>query len=118
RGSPVFSHPRAGDLGRRGEQGRWGTRARMLSLRTEVAGAVLGGKIFMIGGLVPDGASGRVEEYDVAANTWRVRAPLPVALHHTAAAVAGGRLFVIGGFGLDGVAVNSMFEYDPAAVAW
>ena len=82
--------------------GRWETRAPMLSLRTEVAGALLTGKIYVIGGLVPDGASGRVDEYDVATNTWRVRAPLPVTLHHTAAAVAGGRLFVIGGFGLDG----------------
>ncbi len=60
--------------------GRWETRAPMLSERTEVAGAALASRIYVVGGFVPGGVTGALEEYDVAANTWRQRAPLPVAV--------------------------------------
>src|SRR3989304_5874272 len=45
--------------------GRWETRAPMLSLRTAVDGPLLFGPDYSQSVLVPPGASGRVEEYDV-----------------------------------------------------
>ncbi|MGH2396948.1 MAG: kelch repeat-containing protein, partial [bacterium] len=77
----------------------------MPSSRTEVAAALVGTKIFVVGGIEPGGVSAAVEEYDVSANTWRRVAPLPAALHHTTASSLGGKLYVVGGFtgGWEGV---------------
>jgi N-acetylneuraminic acid mutarotase len=90
----------------------------MPSERTEVAGAALGGRIYVIGGLVPGGVTGAVEEYDPAANTWRARVSLPIAVHHAAAAAVGGRLYVIGGFDARWTPLAAVFEYDPAQDRW
>ncbi|MDR7561731.1 MAG: kelch repeat-containing protein [Armatimonadota bacterium] len=97
--------------------GRWDRRAPMLTERTEVAGAALDDRIYIAGGLGPGGATDAVEEYDVSADTWRTRAPLPARLHH-AAVVVGSRLYVVGGFDPAWRPVVSVFEYDPGRDRW
>jgi N-acetylneuraminic acid mutarotase len=94
----------------------------MPSARQEVAVAVLGGRVFVIGGF-GSGAqpSPLVEAYDPASNRWEARAPLPVPLDHAAAATVGNRLFVVGGYTGSRVrrtAMADVWEYDAAANAW
>src|SRR5690349_293783 len=76
--------------------GVWQKRAPMPTARTEVAAAVLDGKIYVIGGYQK--GAGLVEEYDPEKNVWRRRAALPKPLHHVGAAAVNGKIYVIGGF--------------------
>jgi hypothetical protein len=76
----------------------WGERAPLLLQRSEMSIAVLGGRIFAMGGY--PGAritSDAVQIYDAATDSWSLGPPLPRPLHHTMAAVVDGRLYVIGG---------------------
>lgn len=67
--------------------------------RTEVAAAVLDGRIVVAGGLTPDGAaSDRVDFYDPAANRWEPAPALPLGLHHSGMAAVGDRVYVAGGY--------------------
>jgi hypothetical protein len=85
--------------------------------RSEVAAAVLGGRIFVVGGF-GSGTGGLVEAYDPAADRWERHAPLPVGLHHTAAVAFDNRLFVAGGYRDGWTAEASVFAYDPTADRW
>jgi N-acetylneuraminic acid mutarotase len=71
--------------------------------RSEVAAAVVGNEIVVVGGFLQDGGSStRVEAYSPAKNQWRRLPDLPVAVNHPMAAAARGRLYVIGGYGATG----------------
>lgn len=112
------------------ESGGWTTMAPAPSKRTEVAAAVLNGKIYVVGGfnepslsnIAKLAVSNAVEVYDPQSDAWTAAAPLPVRLHHTATAVIGDRLYVIGGFTTGFLSlwnpVNSAYRYDPAANTW
>ena len=61
--------------------------------RTEVAAAVLDGRIVVAGGLTPDGAaSDRADVYDPATNRWSPAPALPLGLHHSGMAALGDRV--------------------------
>ncbi|GAB6066852.1 kelch repeat-containing protein [Methylothermus subterraneus] len=110
--------------------GVWQQAAAAPTARTEVAAAVLGDKIYVIGGFSPLrlgnllrlSVSDAVEVYDPAKDRWRPAAPLPKPLHHAAAASVGGRLFVLGGFAPSLTSiwnpVDTVFEYLPAENRW
>lgn len=71
--------------------------------RSEVAAAVVGNEIVVVGGFLQDGgSSSRVEAYSPARNRWRRLPDLPVAVNHPMAAAARGRLYVLGGYGATG----------------
>ena len=110
--------------------GSWTTLAPAPTKRTEVTAAVLGGKIYVLGGFAEPSLgtlssmtiTDRVEVYDPATNEWTTRAPLPVGLHHAAAVVAENRLYVIGGYRQAFLAlwhpVATVHMYDPDKNAW
>jgi N-acetylneuraminic acid mutarotase len=102
--------------------GTWTVAAPLPTARQEVAVAVLGGHVYVIGGLGETAEPlNTVESYDPAADRWRRHAPLPVAVHHPAAAAVGGRLFVVGGFSggrIRWTAENALYEYDAQRDAW
>lgn len=102
--------------------GRWESGAPMLTVRSEVAGAVVGDRIYIVGGLTATGVTDAVEEYDPAANRWRLRARLPQPVHHPAAAALGGKLYVIGGFVVRAfiiwIATDAVYEFDPTTDRW
>jgi Kelch motif len=84
----------------------WTTGAPMSTARAEIAGAVLNGKIYIVGGFDETGRSSTsVEVYDPSADKWTTgintttgaAAPLPEPLDHTAAASYNGKLYVVGG---------------------
>jgi len=91
--------------------------------RTEVAAAVLGGRIVVAGGLTLDGAaSDRVDIYDPAANRWEPAPALPLGLHHSGMAALGDRVYVAGGYtnraGQDWVAQSRVLSLGRDDRAW
>jgi N-acetylneuraminic acid mutarotase len=100
--------------------------------------AVVGGKIYVIGGAgpTPDASApairprqpqrslSTVEEYDPATNKWRARAPMPTPCNHMGGEAVNGKIYIIGGR-LSGAFIigfpgntNLVQAYDPAADSW
>ncbi|TKS59193.1 MAG: galactose oxidase [Nitrospira sp.] len=110
--------------------GMWQTMASAPTKRTEVVGAAVGDKVYVVGGfsepslsnLMNLAVSDTVEEYDPSTNRWATKAPLPIGLHHAGAASVGDRLYIIGGFtkSLFSVwqPVASVYMYNPEADSW
>lgn len=103
-------------------------RARMLYQRKKFATAVIGGRIYVAGGTSRTAA---VEEYDPAANEWRVVAEAPRRRYGCVGAAADGIFYVIGGLKIGGpgeatrggrleahVYAGSMDLYDVASGSW
>lgn len=83
--------------------------------RTEVAAAVDGTQLFVVGGFTADGEpSAAVEMFDSSEGEWsRGRfPPLPEPVHH-AAVVASGLLYVFGGYLADGSASSKVWALTP-----
>jgi len=97
----------------------WRSLAPVRTPRQEVGVAELGGRVYVIGGILAGGAAtGIVERYDPLLDAWEPIASLPRRLHHIGAAALDGRVYALGGLdgGFDGV--NACFRYDPEADAW
>ncbi len=90
----------------------WEQLAPMPTARLGLAAAVVGRKIYVIGGNDGNAAIGTTEEYDPAVNRWVGRPDMPTAREQMAAASAGGKIFVVGGG--DGTTWSTLVEgYDP-----
>ena len=114
----------------------WKALAPLPTKRGAANAAVVGNKIYVIGGAVaagnatdvhparPHKSAGTVEEYDPASNTWRERTPMPLPRNHATAAAVNGKIYVVGGrvggaFITSGSSnVDVVEEYDPATDAW
>ena len=92
----------------------WTTGTPMPTPRSEIAGAALNGKVYIIGGFDESGQiTTTVEVYDPSADKWTTAAPLPQPLDHTAASSYDGKLYVVGGGYLSRDALsNKLFIYD------
>src|SRR5919107_1574048 len=101
-------------------QSFWSTGAPMPTARSEIAGTILDGKVYVIGGFDGSGRSTTATEvYDPMANEWTTYAPLPQPLDHTAAASFEGKLYVVGGGYLNiNNLSNKLFIYDPSTNKW
>lgn len=87
---------------------QWEARAPMPVPRTEVAAAVVGSEIVVVGGFTSDGgASPRADAYSPARNSWRRLPDLPVGVHHAMAVGAGGRVYVLGGYTATGMPLRA-----------
>lgn len=82
--------------------------------RQEIAAAVVGGKIYVVGGLLADGATDLVDFLDPTHGIWQRAPELPVEIHHAMAAELNGKLVVMGGFAseLGGAASARVFILD------
>jgi N-acetylneuraminic acid mutarotase len=80
----------------------WRTLPAAPTARQQFASAVVGGQIWLAGGLrsTPDGprATRTVESFDPAIKSWNAGPPLPLPLNHEAGATYRGRFVVIGGW--------------------
>ena len=77
----------------------WSTGAPVPLARSEVAAALVGREIAVVGGFLENGTSStRVEAYASAEDRWRRLPDLPIAVNHPMAAAADGRLYVVGGY--------------------
>lgn len=91
--------------------------------RTELAGAVVGGRIVVAGGLTADGAaSDLVHFYDPGDNRWEPGPSLPLGLHHSGMAGLGNRVYIAGGYtnrqGQDWVSQSRVLSLAPGERAW
>jgi len=109
--------------------GRWTRIADAPSARNSAAGAVIGNKLYVVGGrqmvAQADGRSRPVnvatlEVYDPAADRWETRAPMPLAQGGLAAAAHDGKLYVFGGeqFVPQAKVFGESWVYDPALDRW
>ena len=88
-------------------QSSWANGAPLPTPRSEIAGAALNGKIYIIGGFDGRGQATRsVEVYDPIADKWTNAASLPQPLEHTAAASYGNKLYVVGGLSKQGLSIK------------
>jgi hypothetical protein len=70
---------------------------------TEVAVAAHDGRIWVAGGMGPDGAPvTTVQVLDPATGVWDLAPPVPEPVHHSALVSDGDALYLIGGYGFDG----------------
>jgi len=85
------------------------------------AGAVLDGKLHILGGCtIVGGASRAHQAFDPKTGSWTSRAPLPGRSGWPAVAVYRGKIYCFGGDdkGIDARPTTRSFAYDPAKDAW
>jgi N-acetylneuraminic acid mutarotase len=102
-------------------KGTWTQKTPMITARSEVSLAEVGGKIYVIGGGINGTSVPHNEEYDIATDRWRVRYPMPRGLDHMGVAVVNGKIITVGGFVGAGVHRDgqpAVFEYDPRTDTW
>ena len=91
---------------------RWRSAAPVPVARTEVAAALFGREIGVVGGFLPNGQnSSRADAYSPVRNGWRRLPDLPVRVDHAMAAGTGSELYVVGGYGAGSVALPSAFVF-------
>jgi N-acetylneuraminic acid mutarotase len=77
----------------------WQRLASAPSARTEVAAAVAGTRVYVVGGFRADGGTlATVEIFDTATGRWEPGPDLPVAVNHAMAATVGDAVYVFGGY--------------------
>jgi len=102
--------------------GAWTQVASLPAARHHHTAAVVDGKIYVVGGIIYDDegeevATGLVEMYDPAADSWQQMAAMPTARHSHVAAVVSGKIYVSGGIAL--AETSDAFEaYDPVTNTW
>jgi N-acetylneuraminic acid mutarotase len=92
----------------------WRRAAPLPDPRGEVAAAVVGAEIAVVGGFDRSGLdSARVDAYSPARDAWRRLPDLPAPVDHAMAAAAGRRLYVIGGYGRSRAPRRSAWVLSP-----
>jgi len=105
--------------------GVWSSLPPMPTPRGGATAQVLGGLIYVMGGMGADGASvGTVEVFDPIGNAWSTAAPLPTPRDNPGSAVLDGRIYVFGGRirNSNGSVPNGTLTttemYDPSLDTW
>ena len=103
---------------------RWSTKAELISVRDIDVAAIIGRKVYLIGGDLPfqewRGVSD-VEEYDIDANTMEKKTDMPHPRGYTSGCAVDNKIFVIGGTtgwpgGIPSDFLNIVEEFDPGFV--
>ena len=85
---------------------------------TDVAAAVIGGRIYIPGGLTPSGeVSEALEIYSPIEDNWQQGADLPLGISAYALAAYEGNLYLFGGWDGENY-LDSVYQYDPALDQW
>jgi N-acetylneuraminic acid mutarotase len=83
--------------------------------------ALIGGEIFVAGGIVGGESTTQAAAYNPVTNTWRTVAPMPQGLNHTASTTDGTRMYVFGGRtggNSIGNGETTVQVYNPATNVW
>jgi Kelch motif len=89
---------------------RWRTAAPVPVARTEVAAALFGREIAVVGGFLASGRnSKRADAYSPLRNRWRRLPDLPVSVDHAMAAGRGSELYVVGGYAPGSAAIPNAY---------
>jgi RNA polymerase sigma factor (sigma-70 family) len=103
------------------EGGKWTEKAEKPMATMGAYSAVVGGRIYVIGGSNNNRESfTAVEEYDPAMDTWEIKADMPDGRGMGSASAVNGKIYVIGGWRslIAGNPVWTVEEYDPATDTW
>jgi N-acetylneuraminic acid mutarotase len=95
---------------------RWTRKADMPAPRWGHGAAVVGGKLYVVGG-IGGNEDGPVLEYDPQSDHWARRAALPTPRDHLSVLTVGNKLYAIGGR-RQGENVAAVEVYDPATDRW
>lgn len=95
----------------------WSFGPPLVHARTEVQVAILGERLYVIGGY-PKVYDSRVDVYDAGTKVWTAAAPLPRGGNHLAVASGGGRIFVFGGCCTTDSEYATAYRYDGASNRW
>ena len=104
--------------------GRWQMRPPLPTARQEVGAAVLGGELYIVGGIVSGRlATDLVSRFDPVTRTWASVSAMPTPRHHFGIAAAAGKIFVLGGYvgdfcGSECPPDDRCYSYDPATQQW
>jgi N-acetylneuraminic acid mutarotase len=98
---------------------RWEEIAPIPEGRGAAGAGFLDGRIYVAGGVAPDGLGRDLLVYEIAADRWRRAPGPPTPRQHLGVAAAGGRLYVVGGrtAGAD-TNLNAAEAFGPAAETW
>src|SRR5918999_6413826 len=89
---------------------RWRPAAPVPVARTEVAAALFGRVIAVVGGFLASGRnSSRADAYSPARNRWRRLSSLPTPVDHAMAAGRGSELYLVGGYGPGSIALPTAY---------
>lgn len=98
--------------------GGWAYVSPMPTPRMFLAAAESGGKIYAVGGMLPNYyVTNVVEAYDPQTDTWSTMSPMPTSRSQMGIAVADGKIYVIGGYA-QGYLSNRLEVYDPQTDTW
>ena len=99
----------------------WTTKMPMTTARLAMASGVIGGRLYVAGGMQSCGACigiNTLEVYDPATNTWTTKASMPTARAQMGGAVINGKLYVVGGSTGNTTPLGTLEVYDPATDTW
>jgi len=115
----------------------WKALAPVPTKRGSAGAVVVGGRIYVIGGAIPEPGSNEVallpttasrstganEAYDPETNTWETRSSMPTPRNHTFSGAVNGKIYIIGGrisnaFITVDRNLDIVEEYDPATNTW
>ena len=100
-------------------KGLWVKGSPMPTQRSELASALLDGKIYVAGGTHVAGLTyARMEVYNPLTNSWSTAAPLPMGRHHFGMAALDGKIYVAGGLPDWFRLTDTCFVYDPQTDSW
>jgi N-acetylneuraminic acid mutarotase len=103
---------------------RWEALPAMRIARGSPAAAVVGDRIYVIGGsqeargVTSEGALSAVEIYDIGTGEWTRGPSMPTARHHHGAAAVNGRIVVAGGRNRDDLSLDVVEQLDTASGRW
>lgn len=103
----------------------WGNRAPPLEPNSEMAVALVDGKIYVVGGYPATRKSvDTVQVYGIASDSWRLTTPYPTTINHASAVGLDGLLYVIGGQTNAGGRneesryTSAVYAFDPKSERW
>ena len=100
-------------------KGLWVKGSPMPTQRSELASALLDGKIYVAGGTHVAGLTyARMEVYNPLTNSWSTAAPLPMGRHHFGMAALDGKIYVAGGLPDWFRFTDTCFVYNPQTDSW
>lgn len=98
---------------------RWTRIAEMPTPRGGAGTAVIGDRVYVVGGKRGHASLSAVESYDVSEDRWRAHADMPSRRdHHAVAAGEDGRIYAAGGRQENEVSMRTVEIYDPREDTW
>jgi N-acetylneuraminic acid mutarotase len=100
------------------DERRWEPIAPMPTPRGAAGAAVIGDKLYVVGGLADRNRLRTLEAYDLRTGRWEQLEPMRVERDHLGVAALDGKLYALGGRQEDERPLTDFERYDPATGSW